>query len=85
MDDSAPLPIPHRLAAPRSKARGGHPSLEQIAPRVGRLDRIAHDVSDCSFDHLAQMVRPFRGPIPEAGSEASGRGGRPFTRRRDAG
>ena len=48
------------------------PSREQIAARARRLGLIAHDVSECSFGHLARMVRPFRGPVPEARSEAVG-------------
>ena len=61
-------PLPAQVVHPVVHQRTA--ALEQITARVGRLDLIAYDVSECSFDHLAGMVRPFRGPIPEARSEA---------------
>ena len=47
-------------------------SLEQIAAHVGRLDLICARRERVQLDHLVRMVRPFRGPIPEARSEAWG-------------
>ena len=53
-------PIVHQPAAP----------LEQVRPRVGRLDPVADHVRQRRLDDLPRVVRLRRRPVPEAGAEA---------------
>ena len=46
------------------------PSLEQVRPRVGRLNFVLDHVRERRFDDLAWVIRAFRRPVPEGRTEA---------------
>ena len=45
------------------------PPLEQVRPRVRRLDLVMHHVRERRFDHLAWVVGVLGGPIAKGGPE----------------
>ena len=46
------------------------PALEQVRPRVGRLDLVLNDVGERRLDHLPRMVGLLGRPVPERRAEA---------------
>ena len=46
------------------------PPLEQVRPRVGRLDRVADRVRQRRLDDLPRVVGLLGRPVPEAGKDA---------------
>ena len=51
------------------------PTLEQIRPRVGRLDLVLDHVSERRLDDLPRVVGLLRRPVPKRGAETVGNGG----------
>ena len=66
-----PTPVPR--AAPGTQPEDRHQppaALEQVRPRVGRVDLVLDHVSQRGLDHLARVVRLLRRPVPERRAEA---------------